>query len=249
MRKFTKILESAESEEVLDIKDVLIDFQDMGFDIKVEDVNGLYKIEMRCEERLDWMECVRDLSVADQRLQDMGFEYVSAKSIKFAYYQNDSEISISYKKKGVAISEEGISGIKQFRSYCESVLGVYGMQGRWRDQDGDGAHWFRINTGSEEGFPRAPKDCYGWEIELNAERKNAQEYEQAIEDFAAQYPGYEDFLKKLAKRRLNWDLLWDRQSSNKECNQMKFDKEGIDAVKKLLEIAKKFPEKIEIVKP
>ena len=248
MRKFTKILESAEKEEVLEIKGILLDFQDMGFEIKIEELNGVYEIEMHCKERLDWMECVRDLWTADQRLQDSGFEYLSSKSIKFGDYGNNSEIKMAYKKKDIALSEDSISGYSQFRSYCENVLGVYGMQGKLQGEGGDNRHWFRINTGSEQGFPNAP-EAYGWEIELNAERSQPEKYEQAIEDFAAQYPGYEDFLKKLAKRRLNWDLLWGRPTSNKECNQMKFDKEGIDAVKKLLEIAKKFPEKIEIVKP
>jgi hypothetical protein len=117
--------------------------------------------------------------------------------------------------------------------------------------------YFRINVvDKDSGWPTLTDDKAGWSIEVDEDERDR---------FVAAFPGYEDFLKKLLSRQINYNLVWhlcsdegDRhhrisdpvklEEVNKKHNPMKFDKEGIEAVETLLEMAQKFPDKIEIKK-
>ena len=255
MRKFSKILESADSDIVLDIKDILMDLKDAGFEIEeVSEFQGTYKVILimpdNLTSNLDMMECIKDLAVADERIKDLGMSYDSGVTEinKFR-----AEIRLMYKVGGT-VANKDIHGWKEFKSYCEKVLGIEGMEGR-------DPLYFRINVvDKDSGWPGLPDDKAGWSIEVD-------EYpsDNERDSFIATFPGYEDFLKKLLSRQINYNLVWhlvsdegDRhhyisdpaklEESKKGHNPMKFDKEGIEAVETLLEMAKKFPDKIEIKK-
>ena len=254
MRKFSKILESADSDIVLDIKDILMDLKDAGFEIEVSEFQGTYKVVLimpdNLTSKLDMMECIKDLSVADERIKDLGMSY-DAGVTEINKFR--AEIRLMYKVEGT-VANKDIHGWKEFKSYCEKVLGIEGMEGR-------DPLYFRINVvDKDNGWPGLPDDKAGWSIEVD-------EYPSDNEGdrFVAAFPGYEDFLKKLLSRQINYNLVWhlvsdegDRhhyisdpaklEESKKGHNPMKFDKEGIEAVETLLEMAKKFPDKIEIKK-
>ena len=254
MRKFSKILESAESDIVLDIRDILMDLKDVGFEIEVSEFQGTYKVVLimpdNLTSKLDMMECIKDLSVADERIKDLGMSY-DAGVTEINKFR--AEIRLMYKVEGT-VANKDIHGWKEFKSYCEKVLGIEGMEGR-------DPLYFRINVvDKDNGWPGLPDDKAGWSIEVD-------EYPSDNEGdrFVAAFPGYEDFLKKLLSRQINYNLVWhlvsdegDRHhyisdpakldAAKKGHNPMKFDKEGIEAVETLLEMAKKFPDKIEIKK-
>jgi hypothetical protein len=268
MRKFSKILESAESDIVLDIRDILMDLKDVGFEIEVTEFQGTYKVVLimpdNLTSKLDMMECIKDLSVADERIKDLGMSY-DAGVTEINKYK--AEIRLMYKVGGT-VANKDIHGWKEFKSYCEKVLGIEGMEGR-------DPLYFRINVvDKDSGWPTLPDDKAGWSIEVDGisklmNRKEEHLIFQKIQNerdrFVAAFPGYEDFLKKLLSRQINYNLVWhlcsdegDRHhyisdpvklaESNKNHNPMKFDKEGIEAVETLLEMAQKFPDKIEIKK-
>ena len=250
MRKFSKILESADSDIVLDIKDILMDLKDVGFEIEVSEFQGTYKVVLimpdNLTSNLDMMECIKDLAVADERIKDLGMSY-DAGVTEINKFR--AEIRLMYKVGGT-VANKDIHGWKEFKSYCEKVLGIEGMEGR-------NPLYFRINVvDKDNGWPGLPDDKAGWSIEVDEDERDS---------FVAAFPGYEDFLKKLLSRQINYNLVWhlvsdegDRRrlisdpvklaESNKNHNPMKFDKEGIEAVETLLEMAQKFPDKIEIKK-
>ena len=254
MRKFSKILESAESDIVLDIRDILMDLKDAGFEIEVSEFQGTYKVVLimpdNLTSNLDMMECIKDLAVADERIKDLGMSY-DAGVTEINKFR--AEIRLMYKVGGT-VANKDIHGWKEFKSYCEKVLGIEGMEGR-------GPLYFRINVvDKDNGWPGLSDEKAGWSIEVD-------EYPSDNEGdrFVAAFPGYEDFLKKLLSRQINYNLVWhlvsnegDRhhyisdpaklEESKKGHNPMKFDKEGIEAVETLLEMAEKFPDKIEIKK-
>jgi len=256
MRKFSKILESADSDIVLDIKDILMDLKDVGFEIEVSEFQGTYKVVLimpdNLTSNLDMMECIKDLAVADERIKDLGMSY-DAGVTEINKYK--AEIRLMYKVGGT-VANKDIHGWKEFKSYCEKVLGIEGMEGR-------DPLYFRINVvDKDNGWPGLPDDKAGWSIEVDEN--------PSYERFVAAFPGYEDFLKKLLSRQINYSLVWHLTSDegdskvfytlhhisdpvkleevNKKHNPMKFDKEGIEAVETLLEMAEKFPDKIEIKK-
>ena len=252
MRKFSKILESAESDIVLDIKDILMDLKDAGFEIEVSEFQGTYKVVLimpdNLTSKLDMMECIKDLSVADERIKDLGMSY-DAGVTEINKFR--AEIRLMYKVEGT-VANKDIHGWKEFKSYCEKVLGIEGIEGA------DTFNlYFRINVvDKDSGWPGVPDDKAGWSIGIESIDPNT---------FVAAFPGYEDFIKKLLSRQINYNFVWhlcseegDRhhhisdpvklEEAKKSHNPMKFDKEGIEAVETLLEMAKKFPDKIEIKK-
>ena len=250
MRKFSKILESADSDIVLDIKDILMDLKDAGFEIEVSEFQGTYKVVLimpdNLTSNLDMMECIKDLSVADERIKDLGMSY-DAGVTEINKFR--AEIRLMYKVEGT-VANKDIHGWKEFKSYCEKVLGIEGMEGR-------DPLYFRINVvDKDNGWPGLPDDKAGWSIEVDEDERDG---------FVDTFPGYEDFIKKLLSRQINYNFVWhlcseegDRHhhisdpakldAAKKGHNPMKFDKEGIEAVETLLEMAEKFPDKIEIKK-
>ena len=252
MRKFSKILESADSDIVLDIKDILMDLKDAGFEIEVTEFQGTYKVVLimpdNLTSNLDMMECIKDLVVVDERIKDLGMSYDAGVT---EINKHRAEIRLMYKVGGT-VANKDIHGWKEFKAYCEKVLGIDGIEGADTFDS-----YFRINVvDKDNGWPGLPDDKAGWSIDIDDIGPNT---------FAAAFPGYEDFLKKLLSRQINYNLVWhlvsdegDRhhyisdpfklEEVKKKHNPMKFDKEGIEAVETLLEMAEKFPDKIEIKK-
>ena len=254
MRKFSKILESADSDMVLDIKDILMDLKDAGFEIEVSEFQGTYKVVLimpdNLTSKLDMMECIKDLAVADERIKDLGMSYDTGVTEINMF---KAEIRLMYKVEGT-VANKDIHGWKEFKSYCEKVLGIEGMEGR-------DPLYFRINVvDKDSGWSGVPDDKAGWSIEVDEDERDR---------FVATFPGYEDFTKKLLSRQINYNLVWhlcsdevDRhlrwskyisdptklEAAKRGHNPMKFDKEGIEAIETLVEMAKKFPDKIEIKK-
>ena len=252
MRKFSKILESADSDIVLDIKDILMDLKDAGFEIEVTEFQGTYKVVLimpdNLTSNLDMMECIKDLVVVDERIKDLGMSYDAGVT---EINKHRAEIRLMYKVGGT-VANKDIHGWKEFKAYCEKVLGIDGIEGADTFDS-----YFRINVvDKDNGWPGLPDDKAGWSIDIDDIGPNT---------FAAAFPGYEEFLKKLLSRQINYNLVWhlvsdegDRhhyisdpfklEEVKKKHNPMKFDKEGIEAVETLLEMAEKFPDKIEIKK-
>ena len=248
MRKFSKILESLDSDMVSDIKDIFVDLIDKGFEIKVKEGKGVYLIELThhtsIEDPLEYMECVSDIYVANKRLLDLGLNYIKSDGIilgQKSYNDLYSNITLRYNNSS-SVASKDVHNWKEFKLYVENVLGVTGIEGKLDDNS-----YFRIDIASEEGW-RDVEDHHGWQIDINRDIDNA------VEVFVAEYPGYEDFLRGVLKRRLDYDALWSdpRREEYKDNpdigNPLKFDKEGIEVVEKLLEMAKKFPGKIQVNK-
>lgn len=264
MRKFSKIVESLESEDVLDIKDILMEFKDSGFDVKIEESHGTYTVQLAAigtEEsravQVDMMAIMEMLAVANGRIADLGMRYDGG-SVRMSGSSSSSNatIKLQYRKEEFSASKD-VHGWKEFKGYCEKVLGIDGLQGADTfDQ------YFRINVvDKDNGWPGLPDDMAGWSLGLEFEGDKA--------NFLAQFPGYEAFLKKLLSRQISYTLVWhlvseegDRHhladqfisdaakldAAKKAHNPMKFDREGIEAVETLVEMAEKFPDKIEIKK-
>jgi hypothetical protein len=252
MRKFSKILESADSDIVLDIKDILMDLKDAGFEIEVTEFQGTYKVVLimpdNLTSNLDMMECIKDLAVVDERIKDLGMSYDAGVT---EINKFKAEIRLMYKVGGT-VANKDIHGWKEFKSYCEKVLGIEGIEGADTFD-----LYFRMNVvDKDSGWPGVPDDKAGWSIGIEGIDPNT---------FVAAFPGYEDFIKKLLSRQINYNFVWhlcsdegDRhhyisdpvklEEVQKKHNPMKFDKEGIEAVETLLEMAQKFPDKIEIKK-
>ena len=258
MRKFSKILESLESEDALDIKDILMEFRDYGFEVKIDEAHGTYVVQLSAKgsadapaAKVDMMAIMEMLSVANERIADLGMRYDGGE-IKLSGKSDSSNafIKLQYRKEEFAANKD-VHGWKEFKGYCEKVLGIDGMEGTQQ------AIYFRINVvDKDNGWPGLTDDMAGWSIDVEEEDKAA---------FVAQFPGYEAFSNKLLSRQINYKLVWhlvreegDRHhhisnpaeldAAKKGHNPMKFDREGIEAVETLVEMAEKFPEKIEIKK-
>lgn len=230
MRKFTKILESLDSEFIHDIKDIFVEFLDKGFAIEVKEFQGFFTINLRSYNDIDHMYIVNELYISDNKLKKiLKLEYVSS---KINLNEFDIKLKYSLKNRDSLINKD-VNNWNEFKSYCQDVLRIDGIEGKNNDKS-----YFRINVASEEGFRN--KEYFGWEIGINDNNE---------EDFIKEYPGYEDFLRKVLKRKLNWDGVWDYDLKSTENNPLSFDKEGIEVVEKLLEMAKDFPNKIEIKRP
>lgn len=247
MRKFSKILESLDSDMVSDIKDIFVDLIDKGFELKIEEGQGVYLIKLNhdtsIDNPLDYMECVSDIYVANKRLLDLGLNYVKSDKIMLGEKGSNklySNIIIRYNDSS-SVASKDVHNWKEFKLYVENVLGVTGIDGKLDDNS-----YFRIDIASEEGWD--VEEHRGWQININ------RDIDDAVEVFVAEYPGYEDFLRGVLKRRLDYDSLWstprrEEYKDNPEIgNPLRFDKEGIEVVEKLLEMGKKFPNKIRIYK-
>ena len=227
-----------------------MDLKDAGFEIEVSEFQGTYKVVLimpdNLTSKLDMMECIKDLSVADERIKDLGMSYdAGVTEINMV----KAEIRLMYKVGGTVVNKN-IHGWKEFKSYCEKVLGIEGIEGR-------DTLYFRINVvDKDSGWSGVPDEKAGWSIEVDEDERDR---------FVAAFPGYEDFTKKLLSRQINYNLVWhlcsvegDRHhyisdptkldAAKRDHNPMKFDKEGIEAVETLVEMAEKFPDKIEIKK-
>ena len=231
MRKFSKILESADSKIVLDIKDIFTEFTDAGFKIVVDEFQGFYNISLSLKDGIiDYMECVKDIVVSNDRMIELGMDYIKSDEITLSKI---SRIKLRYRLKNSKQSKD-VHGWEEFKAYCENILGVDGISSTPDNKD-----YFRINIVNSQGFSADKEDYFGWEIETNDDID--------IEEFISDYPGYEDFLRKVLKRKIKWDKVWGRGGTVRETDgPLKFDKEGIEVVEKLLEMAKKFPNKIEV---
>lgn len=258
MRKFSKILESADSDIVLDIKDILMEFKDSGFDVKIDEIHGTYLVEVSTKGandttvKVDIMSVMEMISVANERIKDLGINY-EAGDIKLYGKSNSSNafIKLQYRKEEFTANKD-VHGWKEFKGYCEKVLGIDGIRGADTFD-----LYFRINVADKDsGWPGVPDDEAGWSIGIEGIDPDR---------FIAAFPGYEDFIKKLLSRQINYNFVWhlcseegDRyhyisdptklEYSKKNHNPMKFDKEGIEAIETLVEMANKFPDKIEIIK-
>ena len=262
MRKFSKILESLESEDVLDIKDILIEFKDSGFDVKIDESHGTYVVRLEAKgtpeapaAKADMMSIMEMLSVANGRIADLGMRYDGGSiNMSGSSSSSNAAIKLQYRKEEFSASKD-VHGWKEFKGYCEKVLGIDGMQGTQQSV------YFRINVvDKDNGWPGLTDDMAGWSIDVEEEDKAA---------FLAQFPGYEAILNKLLSRQISYTLVWhlvseegDRHhladqfisdaakldAAKKAHNPMKFDREGIEAVETLVEMAEKFPDKIEIKK-
>ena len=250
MRKFSKILESADSNIVLSIKNILIEFKDIGFEITIKEFQGNYTITLVMPEQstseLDMMECIKDLGVADDRLRYLGMSYEAGTT---QINKKKAEIRLMYKMEGT-VSNKDVHSWKEFKGYCENVLGIDGIQGADTFDS-----YIRINVVEKDaGWPGLPDDKAGWSIGIEGIDPNT---------FTAAFPGYEGFIKKLLSRQINYSLVWHLcgtgqgvhisdpvklEEAKKKHNPMKFDKEGIEAIETLVEMSKKFPDKIEIIK-
>ena len=248
MRKFSKILESADSDVVLDIKDILMEFKDADFEIDIVEFQGNYTITLTLPEqsisKFDMMECIKDLVVVDGRLGDLGMSYHTGMT---EINKSKAKILLVYKMEGV-VSNKDVHGWKDFKAYCEQVLGIEGIQGADTFD-----FYFRINVvDKDSGWSGIPDDMAGWSIEVDEDERDR---------FVTAFPGYEDFVKRLLSRQINYNFVWHLvrpderisdpvmlEDAKKKHNPMKFDKEGIEAVETLIEMSKKFPDKIEIKK-
>lgn len=256
MRKFSKILESADSDIVLDIRDILMDFKDVGFEIDIKEIQGTYTIKMNLDGTTDVMECIQDITVANNRIKDLGLSYqTSLIAINTRQNPNLQNILLVYKKNDFAASKD-VHGWKEFKGYCEKVLGIDGIRGADTFDP-----YFRINVVDKDaGWPSLPDDMAGWSLKLEF---LSQHYERDKANFLSQFPGYEAFLNKLLSRQISYDLVWHLcntgpgvrisdpaklEEAKKKHNPMKFDREGIEAIETLVEMAEKFPDNIEIIK-
>jgi hypothetical protein len=236
MRKFSKILEQKDSTLIKDIEDIFIELVDLGFKMDIKYFQGIYTIDMIYDKDFNHMEFIKDLSVIDDRMNDIGLYFKSSNGILIK--KGDSSIkSLKYvvKEQDSLVSKEDINSWIDFKSYCNDILGVDGIEGRYIE-DSDNKHSFRINVANRDGWRE--EEYFGWEIEIYSTE----------EEFLKEYPGYEDFLRDILKRKLNYDGLWNRPLKSSINNPLRFDKEGIEVVENLLKMAKDFPDKVKINK-
>jgi hypothetical protein len=242
MIKFSKILEQNESSLINDIKNIFGELLDLGLKMDIYYLQGYYVINVLSEKNIkeiNQIEFIKDLSVIDDRMNDIGLYFKSVSVIKIEQKNAIIENLRYYEKNKKDIKDkDSINTWEEFKMYCNAILGIDGIQGKFVD-DGNITenHEFRINVAEQSGWPRTP-EYHGWEINT---------YDTSKEDFIKEYPGYEEFLEKVLDRKINYDGLWGRKT-NAGNNSLGFDKEGIEVVEKLLEMAKDFPDKIEVIK-
>ena len=99
MRKFSKIVESKDSDISKSIEDIFIEFKDMGFTFKIEGIESHFSISLTSDNKIDNMECIRELFTVDERMNDIGLEYVSSKYILLGgmFGDKNSRIGLSTK--------------------------------------------------------------------------------------------------------------------------------------------------------
>lgn len=248
MRKFTQILESADDAGIRHIRDCAADLTDLG--IKLDKLkmlpSGRYDLLAINDGDVDPLEVYNAFTAFTDRLGSEGMTIIRMDDLKIK--KDNVWIQILIDAPGSGIDEGQVKDWASFKEYCESELGISGIEGK--------EPWFRINVvDKNNGWPSLPDDKAGWSIVWDNDELTA-------EAFAAHFPGFEDLFLKLAKRQINYDLVWHLVSdegdshiikdpakieeAQRSHNPMRFDQEGIDAVKELLEAAKRYPEKIKV---
>ena len=252
MRKFTKILESTEDSGYRHIKACSLELSDMGMDVEIErQPSGNYKFSASFYEYTgELFPLFEEINNFITKLQSEDMQVSRLESIRLE--KINVYVRMFIKSPDANLSEDSVKDWKSFEEYCREVLNVDGIEGA-------DSNWFRINVvDKKNGWPGLPDDMAGWSIEVGDDTDK--------DTFVAAFTGYEDFTKKLLSRQINYNLVWhlvsdegDRHhrisdpvkldEAKKKHNPMKFDKEGVEAVKTLLEMAEKFPGKIKIRKP
>ena len=250
MRKFTKILESANDPGIKHIRDCAADLTDLG--ISLDELkrlpSGRYDFFATNDDGdVDTLEVYNAITALTDRLGSEGMTIIRIDELTIR--KDNVWIKFLIDAPGSGIGESQVKDWTSFKDYCESELGISGIEGK--------TPWFRINVvDKDNGWPGLPEEKSGWSIEWDDDKLTA-------EAFAARFPGFEDLLLKLTKRQINYNLVWhlvsnegDRhhyisdpaklEESKKGHNPMRFDQEGIDAVKGLIEAAKRYPEKINV---
>lgn len=250
MRKFTKILESANDPGIRHIRDCAADLTDLG--IRLDELkrlpSGRYDFFATNDVDVNTLEVYNALTAFTDRLGSEGMNIIRMDelTIKKDYVW----IKLLIDAPGSGIGESQVKDWASFKEYCESELGISGIEGT--------QPWFRINVvDKDNGWPSLPEEQSGWSIEWDTYDDNL-----TAEAFAARFPGFEDLFLKLAKRKIDYNLVWhlvadegdshrikdpaELEEAKRSHNPMRFDQEGVDAVKGLLEAAKKYPEKIKV---
>ena len=238
MRKFSKIIESKEYDISKSIEDIFIEFKDMGFTFKIQGIESHFSISLTGDDKVDNMECIRELFTADKRMDDIGLEYVSSKYILLGGMFDDktSRIDLKYRLIGSTPKTDDIKTWKEFKLYCENVLDIDGIHSddfrievfgkhNWLDKCPDGYEGFYIDYGQSPSFDRP-------------------EFTQTKKDeFISKYPKYKEFFDKYLDYGVDWNLIhkqgeWKTRVDKVTPNiyPIPFNKEGLEVVKKLMEI-------------
>ena len=248
MRKFTKILESANDPGIRHIRDCAVDLTDLGIRLdKLKRLpSGRYDFFATNGGDVDTLEVYNALTALTDRLGSEGMTIIRIDELTIK--KNNVWIKLLIDAPGSGIGESQVKDWASFKEYCESELGISGIEGT--------SPYFRINVvDKDNGWPSLPEEKSGWSIEWDDDKLTA-------EAFAARFTGFEDLFLKLAKRQINYNLVWHLVSDEGDSHSikdptkleeaqrshkpMRFDQEGVDAVKGLLEAAKRYPEKIKV---
>ena len=248
MRKFTKILESANDPGIKHIRDCAVDLTDLG--IRLDELkrlpSGRYDFFATNDDDVDTLEVYNALTALTDRLGSEGMTIIRIDELTIK--KDTVWIKFLIDAPGSGIGESQVKDWPSFKDYCESELGISGIEGE--------NPWFRINVvDKDNGWPSLPEEKSGWSIEWDDDKLTA-------EAFAARFPGFEDLFLKLAKRKIDYNLVWhlvsdegdshiikdpaELEEAQRSHNPMRFDQEGVDVVKGLLEAAKRYPGKINV---
>ena len=248
MRKFTKILESANDPGIMHIRDCAVDLTDLGIRLdKLKRLpSGRYDFFATNDGDVDTLEVYNALTAITDRLGSEGMSIIRIDELTIK--KDNVWIKLLIDAPGSGIGESQVKDWPSFKDYCESELGISGIEGE--------TPWFRINVvDKDNGWPSLPEEKSGWSIEWDDDKLTA-------EAFAARFPGFEDLFLKLAKRKIDYNLVWHLvadegdshsikdptklEEAQRSHKPMRFDQEGVDAVKGLLEAAKRYPGKINV---
>ena len=249
MRKFTKILESANDPGIKHIRDCAVDLTDLG--IRLDELkrlpSGRYDFFATNDVGdVDTLEVYNAITALTDRLGSEGMAIIRIDELTIK--KDNVWIKFLIDAPGSGIGESQVKDWTSFKDYCESELGISGIEGE--------TPWFRINVvDKDNGWPSLPEEKSGWSIEWDDDKLTA-------EAFAARFTGFEDLFLKLAKRKIDYNLVWhlvsdegdshrikdpvELEEAQRSHNPMRFDQEGVDAVKGLLEAAKRYPGKINV---
>ncbi len=243
MRKFSKIVESIESDISESIKDIFIELLDMGFTINISEIQSHFSISLKNDNKVDSMECVRELFTADKRMEDIGLKYISSKYILLGGMFNDktsrtSRIELKYRLASSSTPKaDGIKTWNKFKLYCENVLGIDGI---YSDD-------FRIEVfGKHNWLYKCPDGYEGFYIDYGQESSDTeQERENKKSQIINKYPAHREFFNKYLDYCVDWNLIrkqgeWKTRADKvtPRFYPIPFNKEGIEVVKKLIEITK-----------
>jgi hypothetical protein len=248
MRKFTNILEYSNDPRIRHIRDCAVDLTDLGIRLdKLKRLpSGRYDFFATNDGDVDTLEVYNALTALTDRLGSEGMTIIRIDELTIK--KNNVWIKLLIDAPGSGIGESQVKDWATFKEYCESELGISGIEGE--------TPWFRINVvDKDNGWPSLPEEKSGWSIEWDDDKLTA-------EAFAVRFTGFEDLFLKLAKRKIDYNLVWHLVSdegdshrikdptkleeAQRSHNPMRFDQEGVDAVKGLLEAAKRYPGKIKV---